>query len=321
MTFGNGIGDGSRSGCWYRRMFSLRSNSWQNSRAYRKPEKGFLLSRSGSQQKLRRPSASEQFRIFRRVLRNSRSPFWISPEEEASENTATRARPAPAEPSTYRGGQAERQMLIRPLDSRRIFGFVAASAKSQAMKLGRRFNNPWISCCATLMPVALVCGTFMLATWGCGFLSMVFKGEDQQSLRETGICDNLASQFAAEVPSLVELRTDKAGNSRYRDIRLAGTEVDPQWVPMPNPHADATGWVHAGNFTKMEFEPPLQPALTPGSVTYVAYAPADARNATEQGQLKALDSAFGPASGSFRWNGRVYRYAAVHKLPCLPPPP
>ena len=89
---------------------------------------------------------------------------------------------------------------------------------------------------------------------------------------------------------------------------------------MPNQHADATGWIQAGNFVKMDFQPPLQHALTPGSVTYVAYAPADARDATEQGQLKALNSAFGPEFGSFRSNGRVYRYSAVHQLPCLPPP-
>lgn len=177
-----------------------------------------------------------------------------------------------------------------------------------------------ISRCFTLIQLALLCGGLTLATWGCGFLSMVFNGEDPQTLRETGACDNLASEFASEVPSLVELRTDKAGTTRYRDLGLGGTEVDPQWVPVPNQHADATGWIQAGNFVKMDFEPPLQHALTPGSVTYVAYAPADARDATEQGQLKALNSAFGPEFGSFRSNGRVYRYSAVHQLPCLPPP-
>ena len=129
-----------------------------------------------------------------------------------------------------------------------------------------------------------------------------------------------APRYSSQVPSLVELRTDKSGTSRYRALRLGGTDVDPQWVPMPNQHADATGWLQAGNFAKMDFEPPLQRALTPDSVTYVVYAPADVRDATEQGQLNTLNSAFGPEFGSFRWNGRVYRYSAVHKLPCLPPP-
>lgn len=173
---------------------------------------------------------------------------------------------------------------------------------------------------SALMQLALMCGGLTLATWGCGFLSLVFKGEDQQTLQETEVCDDLSSGLAAEVPLVVELRTDQAGTTRYRDLSLGGTEVDPQWVPIPNQHADAAGWVQAGNFTKMDFQPPLQAALTPGSSTYVAYAPADARDATGEGQLKALNQSFGPEFGSFRSNGRVYRYSAVHQLPCLPPP-
>ncbi|MGB6564925.1 MAG: hypothetical protein WBE69_20160 [Candidatus Binataceae bacterium] len=171
-----------------------------------------------------------------------------------------------------------------------------------------------------MMQLALMCGGLTLATWGCGFLSLVFKGEDQQTLQETEVCDDLSSGLAAEVPLVVELRTDQAGTTRYRDLSLAGTEVDPQWVPIPNQHADAAGWVQAGNFTKMDFQPPLQRALTPDSVIYIVYAPADARDAAEQGKLNALNSAFGPEFGSFHWNGRVYRYSAMHKLPCRQPP-
>lgn len=170
------------------------------------------------------------------------------------------------------------------------------------------------------MQLALMCGGLTLATWGCGFLSLVFKGEDQQTLQETEVCDDLSSGLAAEVPLVVELRTDQAGTTRYRDLSLGGTEVDLQWVPIPNQHADAAGWVQAGNFTKMDFQPPLQRALMPDSVIYIVYAPADARDAAEQGQLNALNSAFGPEFGSFHWNGRVYRYSAMHKLPCHQPP-
>jgi len=173
---------------------------------------------------------------------------------------------------------------------------------------------------SALMQLALMCGGLTLATWGCGFLSLVFKGEDQQTLQETEVCDDLSSGVAAEVPLVVELRTDQAGTTRYRDLSLGGTEVDPQWVPIPNQHADAAGWVQAGNFTKMDFQPPLQRALTPDSVIYIVYAPADARDAAEQGKLNALNSAFGPEFGSFHWNGRVYRYSAMHKLPCRQPP-
>ncbi len=167
--------------------------------------------------------------------------------------------------------------------------------------------------------VATVLTCLAMSAGGCGFMSMVFKGENREQMRQTGICDDLAAQFAAEVPSMIELRTDKAGATSYRDLRLAGTDVDPQWVPIAT-KGNAAGWLPAHNFTRMDFEPPLRPALKPGSVLYVAYAPADVRNSTEQGQLKTFDSAFGPASGTFRWNGREYHYSALHELPCLPPP-
>jgi hypothetical protein len=173
---------------------------------------------------------------------------------------------------------------------------------------------------SAIIQLALMCGGLALATWGCGFLDMVFNGENSQTMKEANVCDDLGSEYSSKIPSLVELRTDKAGTTRYRDLRLGGSEIDPQWVPMPNQRTDATGWAQAGNFIKMDFQPPLQHALTPGSVTYVAYAPADARDETEKGQLNTFTLAFAPESGTFHWNGRVYRYSAVHKLPCHPPP-
>jgi hypothetical protein len=171
-----------------------------------------------------------------------------------------------------------------------------------------------------VMQLALMCGGLALAIWGCGFLDMVFNGENSQTMREANMCDDLGSEYSSKIPLLVELRTDRAGATRYRALKLGGTEMDPQWVPVPDLHADATGWLQAGNFTKMDFQPPLQGALTPSSVTYVAYAPAQALDDTEQGQLNTLNVVFGPESGTFHWNGRVYSYSAMHKLPCHPPP-
>jgi hypothetical protein len=173
---------------------------------------------------------------------------------------------------------------------------------------------------SAMMRLALICGGLALATWGCGFADMVFNGENSQTMHEANVCDDLGAEYSSKIPLLVELRTDKAGSTRYRALSLGGTEMDPQWVPIPNHHADATGWLQAGNFTKMDFQPPLQAALTPSSSTYVTYAPADARDETEQGQLNTLNLAFGPESGTFHWNGRVYRYSALQKLPCHPPP-
>ena len=191
---------------------------------------------------------------------------------------------------------------------------------SGCARLLRRIRLASTSRRSAMIQLALMCGGLALATWGCGFLDMVFNGEDSKTMREANVCDDLGAEYSSKIPLLVELRTDKAGTTRYRALSLSGTEMEPQWVPMPNQHAGATGWLQAGNFTKMDFQPPLQPALTPGSSTYVAYAPADARDETEEGQLNTLNLAFGPEFGTFHWNGRVYRYSALHKLPCHPPP-
>jgi len=135
---------------------------------------------------------------------------------------------------------------------------------------------------------------------------------------DSDVCDELS----LEIPMLVELRTDATGVTRYRELSLGGADLDPQWEAMPNQDTKNGGWKLATNFTKMNFRPPLQSELTANSISYVAYAASDARDATEQDQLNALEIGFGSSpTGTFTWNERAFRYALVHKLPCFPPPP
>jgi hypothetical protein len=134
---------------------------------------------------------------------------------------------------------------------------------------------------------------------------------------DSEVCDELSQ----EVPMLVELKTDTTGTTRYRELSLVGSDMDPEWAAMPNQDTQGGGWKLASNFTKMHFQPSLQGELTANSITYVAYAAADAHDVTEQDQLNALEIGFGPAMGTFTWNERAFRYAVVHKLPCFPPPP
>ena len=134
---------------------------------------------------------------------------------------------------------------------------------------------------------------------------------------DSDVCDELS----LEIPMLVELRTDASGVTRYRELSLGGEDLDAQWEAMPNQDTKTGGWKLASNFTRMNFEPPLQSQLTANSISYVAYAASDARDATEQDQLNALTIGFGPSLGTFTWNARAFRYALVHKLPCFPPPP
>jgi hypothetical protein len=134
---------------------------------------------------------------------------------------------------------------------------------------------------------------------------------------DSEVCDELSQ----EVPLLVELKTDTTGTTRYRELSLVGSDLDPEWAAMPNQDTKSGGWKLASNFTKMHFQPPLQSELTANSTAFVAYAAADAHDVTEQDQLNALEIGFGPSTGTFTWNERAFRYAVVHKLPCFPPPP
>jgi hypothetical protein len=134
---------------------------------------------------------------------------------------------------------------------------------------------------------------------------------------DSDVCDELSQ----EVPMLVELKTDTTGTTRYRELSLVGSDLDPEWAAMPNQDTKDGGWKLASNFTRMHFQPSLQNELTANSIAYVAYAAADAHDVTEQDQLNALEIGFGPAMGTFTWNERAFRYAVVHKLPCFPPPP
>jgi hypothetical protein len=115
---------------------------------------------------------------------------------------------------------------------------------------------------------------------------------------DSDVCDELSQ----EVPMLVELKTDTTGTTRYRELSLVGSDLDPEWAAMPNQDTKDGGWKLASNFTRMHFQPSLQAELTANSIAYVAYAAADAHDVTEQDQLNALEIGFGPSLGTCKWN-------------------
>jgi hypothetical protein len=75
-------------------------------------------------------------------------------------------------------------------------------------------------------------------------------------------------------------------------------------------------WREMADLAGMHFQPPLQSQLAPSSIIFLAYAPMNVHNPAEQSQLEALNHDFGPASGVFGWNNRIFLYSAVHQLPC-----
>jgi hypothetical protein len=119
------------------------------------------------------------------------------------------------------------------------------------------------------------------------------------------------------LPRLIELRTDKLGTTMYRPLKLGGTTIDPRPQQQAIDQVGGMGaWRDMGDLAGMHFQPPLQSQLAPSSVIFIAYAPMQVHDPAEQSQLDALNHDFGPASGIFGWDNRIFLYSAVHQLPC-----
>ncbi len=184
---------------------------------------------------------------------------------------------------------------------------------------------------------ALFCGLTALATSTGGCFMAAFAvapiamqlvraagsgiASSTKSARKTNVAqdDEICDMGGRQLPPLIELRTDKLGTTLYRPMTPGRPQSDPQVTAIVNQSGNS-GWRLAGNFTTMNFQPPLQRALIPSSITYLAYAPAEVRDPSEQAKAEALNQDFGPSTGTFDWNGRSYRYTVVHQLPCASAP-
>jgi len=129
-------------------------------------------------------------------------------------------------------------------------------------------------------------------------------------------CDELELQ----VPGTIELQVADDSPTAWRELQLGGSSDAPQWQAVIGQQSDAAGWRPVANLHTMSFAPPLQQGLRGGKHHYLAYAPAEPRTATERDQLVALTADFGAGLGTFQWNGRVYQYTLVNRLPCFPGP-
>jgi hypothetical protein len=163
-------------------------------------------------------------------------------------------------------------------------------------------------CLMAAAPVASV----ILRAAVSGISSSVRAAKNSQVAQDTEVCD----MGERPLPRLIELRTDKLGTTMYRPLNLGGPMIDPQ-VQQTVGHSGGTGaWRVMGDPAGMHFQPPLQGQLAPSSVIFLAYAPIQVHNPTERSQLEALNHDFGPTSGIFDWDNRVFLYSAVHQLPC-----
>jgi hypothetical protein len=126
-------------------------------------------------------------------------------------------------------------------------------------------------------------------------------------------------------PAIIEFRPDQNGVTQWRELGLGGTGNAPHWTVVSaatGATANAKdiapgGWSPATNLEHMEFKPPLKTSTKPGLSTFLAYAPDVALADVERDELASLMLDFGPVVGTFKYNGRGFRYSTLNKLPCF----
>ena len=145
-----------------------------------------------------------------------------------------------------------------------------------------------------------------------GISSSARAGKNNQVAQDTEPC----AMGERPLPQLIELKTDKLGATMYRPINQSGPMIDSQAQQAVGKVGDLGAWRPMEDLASMHFQPPLQSHLAPSSVIFLAYAPIRVHDPAEQSQLDALNRDFGPTSGIFDWDSRVFLYSAVHQLPC-----
>ena len=126
-------------------------------------------------------------------------------------------------------------------------------------------------------------------------------------------------------PAIIEFRPDHNGVTQWRELGLGGTGNTPHWTVVSaatGATANAKdiapgGWSPATNLERMEFKPALKTSTEPGFSTFLAYAPDVALADVERDELASLMLDFGPVVGTFKYNGRGFRYSTLNKLPCF----
>lgn len=189
----------------------------------------------------------------------------------------------------------------------KALGFLRA-VKRAMLALGLLTLAMTSGCFAAAVPVA----SGILRAAASGISSSARAAKNNQVAQNTEFC-NMGER---PLPRLIELRTDKLGTTMYRPLNLGGPMIDLQVQQAAGQIGDLGAWRAMRDLSGMHFQPPLQSQLAPSSVIFLAYAPTQVHDPAEQSQLDALNHDFGPASGIFDWDNRVFVYSAVHQLPC-----
>jgi hypothetical protein len=164
--------------------------------------------------------------------------------------------------------------------------------------------------------VALVTGAIAIGASGCWLAALQLAPAALQLVEGAGVGVAKLSQ-GEEAPKLgmIELRKDATGAPQYRDLGIDDSSGELKWIPVTSADTGPDGWRPAVNFTKMDFRPPLAPAIPARGTRYLAYAPQEAQSKAEQEGIDSFGDFFGDPVGTFRWNGRIYNYWLPEELP------
>jgi hypothetical protein len=126
-------------------------------------------------------------------------------------------------------------------------------------------------------------------------------------------CDELATS----PPGVEELRSNH-GTIESRQWTLIANGSAQRWVFVRVTDGAPDGWAPKPGIDKLNFQPPLEPAIAATPDLFLAYAPVDGQTPADSRQSATARSVFGPAQGDFTWHGRKYSYTLSSELPCFP---
>jgi len=182
--------------------------------------------------------------------------------------------------------------------------------------------------------ISLLVASLTLASAGCSHFAakpispppteqqLETYAEQQTALRNNasnpdGETQQNCEQLATAPPGIEELRINQ-GTVESRQWTLVGNGSDRRWVFVRAPDGSAAGWAPKPGIDKLDFQPPLGPALAAGSSHFLAYAPVQSQNLAESEKSATIRQMFGTPQGEFSWRGRKYSYTLASELPCFP---
>jgi len=129
--------------------------------------------------------------------------------------------------------------------------------------------------------------------------------------------DEHCDQLAMATPGVEELRNNH-GSIESRQWTLVANGSASRWAFVRPKDAPPDGWAPKPGIGRLDFQPPLESALTARSSLFLAYAPVESYSPEDSQKSATARELFGAAQGDFTWRGRKYSYTLTSELPCFP---